>query len=50
MPHADCHAAFASLTNFVDHDDMYFGNDRLALVRSALLRRRSPLTEESNSV
>ena len=31
---------FGSPTIFVDHDDMYFGNDRLALVREAVLRRR----------
>ena len=30
---------FGSPTMFVDHDDMYFGNDRLVLVREALLRR-----------
>jgi 2-hydroxychromene-2-carboxylate isomerase len=29
---------FGSPTMFVDRDDMYFGNDRLALVRSALER------------
>ena len=29
---------FGSPTLFVDGDDMYFGNDRLALVREALLR------------
>ena len=32
--------AFGSPTIFVDGDDMYFGNDRLDLVREALLRRR----------
>ena len=31
---------FGSPTIFVGGDDMYFGNDRLALVREALLRRR----------
>ena len=31
---------FGSPTLFVDHDDMYFGNDRLPLVREAVLRRR----------
>ena len=31
---------FGSPTMFVDGDDMYFGNDRLVLVREALLRRR----------
>jgi len=31
---------FGSPTLFLDGDDMYFGNDRLVLVRSALLRRR----------
>jgi 2-hydroxychromene-2-carboxylate isomerase len=30
--------AFGSPTVFVDHDDMYFGSDRLHLVRAALLR------------
>ena len=30
---------FGSPTMFVDGDDMYFGNDRLDLVREALLRR-----------
>jgi len=30
---------FGSPTMFVDGDDMYFGNDRLVLVRDALLRR-----------
>ena len=29
---------FGSPTMFVDRDDMYFGNDRLALVRDALER------------
>ena len=33
--------AFGSPTIFVGGDDMYFGNDRLALVREAVLRRRS---------
>ncbi|KQT31857.1 2-hydroxychromene-2-carboxylate isomerase [Sphingomonas sp. Leaf412] len=31
---------FGSPTMFVDRDDMYFGNDRLALVRAAVLARR----------
>ncbi len=31
---------FGSPTLFVDHDDIYFGNDRLPLVREAVLRRR----------
>ena len=31
---------FGSPTIFVDGDDMYFGNDRLGLVRDAVLRRR----------
>jgi 2-hydroxychromene-2-carboxylate isomerase len=31
---------FGSPTMFVDGDDMYFGNDRLVLVREALLARR----------
>ena len=30
---------FGSPTMFVDHDDLYFGNDRLELVREALARR-----------
>ena len=32
---------FGSPTIFVDGDDMFFGNDRLELVRAAVLRRRS---------
>jgi len=32
--------AFGSPTIFVGGDDMYFGNDRLVLVREAVLRRR----------
>jgi 2-hydroxychromene-2-carboxylate isomerase len=32
---------FGSPTMFVGADDMYFGNDRLPLVRAALLRRRA---------
>lgn len=32
---------FGSPTMFVDGDDMYFGNDRLALVRDALARVRA---------
>lgn len=32
---------FGSPTFFVDGDDMYFGNDRLELVRAAILRRRA---------
>ena len=31
---------FGSPTMFVDRDDLYFGNDRLPLVREALARRR----------
>jgi 2-hydroxychromene-2-carboxylate isomerase len=31
---------FGSPTLYLDRDDMYFGNDRLALVRAALERRR----------
>ncbi|HSV52853.1 MAG TPA: 2-hydroxychromene-2-carboxylate isomerase [Burkholderiaceae bacterium] len=34
---------FGSPTIFVNRDDMYFGNDRLALVRSAVLRARAAL-------
>jgi 2-hydroxychromene-2-carboxylate isomerase len=30
---------FGSPTIFLDHDDMYFGNDRLPLLREAILRR-----------
>lgn len=33
---------FGSPTMFVGGDDMYFGNDRLPLVRDAILARRSP--------
>ena len=33
---------FGSPTMFVDGGDMYFGNDRLALVREALLSRSDP--------
>jgi 2-hydroxychromene-2-carboxylate isomerase len=33
---------FGSPTMFVDGDDMYFGNDRLVLVREALLARGVP--------
>ena len=33
--------AFGSPTIFVGGDDMYFGNDRLVLVRDAVLRRRA---------
>jgi len=33
--------AFGSPTVFVGGDDMYFGNDRLELVRDAVLRRRA---------
>ena len=32
---------FGSPTMFVNGDDMYFGNDRLPLVRDALLRARA---------
>ena len=32
---------FGSPTMFVDGDDMYFGNDRLALLRAAVLRKRA---------
>jgi 2-hydroxychromene-2-carboxylate isomerase len=32
---------FGSPTLFVDGDDMYFGNDRLTLVRDAILRRQA---------
>ena len=32
---------FGSPTIFVDKTDMYFGNDRLPLVREALLRRKA---------
>ena len=31
---------FGSPTIFVDGDDMYFGNDRIPLIRDAVLRRR----------
>jgi 2-hydroxychromene-2-carboxylate isomerase len=32
---------FGSPTVFVDKTDMYFGNDRLPLIREALQRRRA---------
>jgi len=32
---------FGSPTIFVDGDDMYFGNDRMPLIRDAVLRRRT---------
>jgi 2-hydroxychromene-2-carboxylate isomerase len=32
---------FGSPTMFVGRDDMYFGNDRMPLIRDALLRRRA---------
>jgi 2-hydroxychromene-2-carboxylate isomerase len=32
---------FGSPTIFVDRTDMYFGNDRLPLIREALLRRKA---------
>jgi 2-hydroxychromene-2-carboxylate isomerase len=32
---------FGSPTMFVGGDDMYFGNDRMLLIREAVLRRRS---------
>lgn len=35
---------FGTPTIFVERDDMYFGNDRLDLVRAALLRRRRVAT------
>jgi len=35
---------FGSPTMFVGGDDMYFGNDRLVLVRDAVLRRRAATT------
>ena len=44
---------FGSPTMFVDGDDMYFGNDRLVLVRDALARARAfvdaPLLGEPKS-
>ncbi len=33
---------FGSPTIFVNRDDMYFGNDRLPLVRDAVMRNRQP--------
>jgi 2-hydroxychromene-2-carboxylate isomerase len=39
---------FGSPTMFVDGDDMYFGNDRLVLVREALLARRAPGVPEGS--
>jgi 2-hydroxychromene-2-carboxylate isomerase len=45
--------AFGSPTMFVGGDDMYFGNDRLELVRDAVLRRRGtvsgPLTSPASA-
>lgn len=38
---------FGSPTIFVGGDDMYFGNDRLALVREAVLRRKLGNREET---
>ena len=32
---------FGSPTIFVDKTDMYFGNDRLPLIREAILRRKA---------
>ncbi len=32
---------FGSPTIFLDKTDMYFGNDRLPLIREALLRRKA---------
>jgi 2-hydroxychromene-2-carboxylate isomerase len=32
---------FGSPTIFIDHDDMYFGNDRLPLIRAALERHQA---------
>lgn len=32
---------FGSPTMFVDGDDMYFGNDRMGLIREAVLRRKA---------
>jgi 2-hydroxychromene-2-carboxylate isomerase len=34
------HGGFGSPTIFVNGDDMFFGNDRLVLVREAILRTR----------
>jgi 2-hydroxychromene-2-carboxylate isomerase len=46
--------AFGSPTIFVGGDDMYFGNDRLELVRDAVLRRRAvasaPVTNPAVSI
>jgi 2-hydroxychromene-2-carboxylate isomerase len=35
---------FGTPTVFIDRSDMYFGNDRLGLVRKALLRRHAAIT------
>jgi 2-hydroxychromene-2-carboxylate isomerase len=32
---------FGSPTIFIDRTDMYFGNDRMLLIREAMLRRRA---------
>ncbi len=42
---------FGSPTIFVDGTDMYFGNDRLGLVREALVRKRpmAPIPKQVSS-
>ena len=41
MPKAVVCRELGSPTIFVDKTDMYFGNDRLPLIREALLRRKA---------
>jgi 2-hydroxychromene-2-carboxylate isomerase len=41
---------FGSPTMFVDGDDMYFGNDRLVLVKDALERRAAALADGKRTV
>lgn len=41
---------FGSPTFFVDGADMYFGNDRLSLVREAVLRARAPNSSKPERV
>ncbi|MDB5518520.1 MAG: 2-hydroxychromene-2-carboxylate isomerase, partial [Tardiphaga sp.] len=38
---------FGSPTIFVDKTDMYFGNDRLPLIREALQRRKTDATSSA---
>ncbi len=38
---------FGSPTIFLDKTDMYFGNDRMPLIREIMLRQRSRATESA---